>query len=433
LLNLKFEAPLVGEHTQLSNGVNLLAVCLPHSRRQVLYSQLAVGSRFETPFSNGLSHFLEHMMFRGTPSHPTAHDVALVFERWGGILAASTAADIGDWWVGVPAVNFERILRPFGEVLTAPLFNGIEVERGIVREEILETLDESGNCVEPADLVRQLVFGDHPLGMPITGSVQQVESFTESQLREHHRQFYSGGAFTTISVGPLPPDRVIEQLSEVFGALPSGAAPVVTPPEAQAGRRFKYVSHRSSQSRVCVAFRAPASFSTEEPAMDLLMRVLDDGMATRLYHRICDQLGLCYDVSGDYEAYLDAGLVELSAETGHERAAEVLRELLTLAQQLKQELVPSDELERCQLRFRWQMESALDSPGELAEYLALESRSPRPRTPSERIQMISELTPNDVQRVAQRWFTPDNLSVVVVGAQSKPNQRRLQALVDAFF
>jgi predicted Zn-dependent peptidase len=226
---------------------------------------------------------------------------------------------------------------------------------------------------------------------------------------------------------------VIEQLSEVFGALPSGAAPVVTPPEAQAGRRFKYVSHRSSQSRACVAFRAPASFSTEEPAMDLLMRVLDDGMATRLYHRICDQLGLCYDVSGDYEAYLDAGLVELSAETGHERAAEVLRELLTLAQQLKQELVPSDELERCQLRFRWQMESALDSPGELAEYLALESRSPRPRTPSERIQMISELTPNDVQRVAQRWFTPDNLSVVVVGAQSKPNQRRLQALVDAFF
>lgn len=430
--NWRLSAGLAGEHTRLGNGVNLLAVQLPNARRQVLYSLLAVGSRFETPANNGLSHFLEHMMFRGTPSNPTSHDVALVFERWGGMLAASTAADIGDWCVGVPAENFEHILQPFGEVLTAPLFGGIEVERGIVREEILETLDDAGNCVDPADLSRLLTFGGHPLGMPITGTVQHVEAFTEAQLRAHHAQFYSGGAFTTVSVGPLPPQQVLTQLEAIFRQLPSGAAPVVAPPPAQTARRFQMVSHRGSQTQVRVAFRAPGCFSDEEPAMDLLMRILDDGMATRLYHRICDQLGLCYDVSGDYECYLDAGLVELSAETGHERAGEVLQELLGLVSQLKREPVSRDELARGQSRFRWQMEAAQDSPGELAEYLALESRSASPRSAADRIEQITSLTADDLQRVANRWFVPEHLNVVVVGTQPKSAQRKLAALVDAF-
>lgn len=432
MVKFRFNAPLSAEHAELPNGANLLAVCLPNARRQVLYTQLAVGSRFETSATNGLSHFLEHMMFRGTPNHPTAHDVALVFEQWGGILAASTAADLGDWCVGVPAANFDHVLAPFGEVLTSPLFNGIEVERGIVREEILETLDEAGNCVEPSDLIRALVFGEHPLGMPITGSVQQVEAFTEAQLREHHRRFYSASTMTTVSVGPLPTEQVLAKLQKVFEGMPKGEVPVVAPPPAQTGRRFQFVSHRASQTQVRVAFRAPASFSSEEPAMDLLMRILDDGMATRLYHRICDQLGLCYDVSGDYESYLDAGLVELSAETGHERAAEVLSELLKLIQQLKHDAVPQTELERCQSRYRWQMDGAFESPGDLAEYLALESRGQTPRTPTERVEIMTALTADDVQRVAQRWFTPDNLNVVIVGVQSKASQRRLKAIIDAF-
>lgn len=430
--NWQLGAGISAEHTRLTNGVNLLAVRLPNTRRQVLYAQLAVGSRFETAATNGLSHFLEHMMFRGTPTFPTSHDVALVFEQWGGMLAASTAADVGDWCVGVPAGNFEHILRPFGEVLTSPLFRGIEVERGIVREEILETLDESGNCVEPEDLIRQVTFGSHALGMPITGSVKQVESFTEAQLRQHHAQFYAGGAFTAVTVGSLPTGQVLSQLESVFGALPRGQAPSAAPPPEQTERRFQVVSHRASQTQVRVAFRAPGCFSSEEPAMDLLMRILDDGMATRLYHRICDQLGLCYDVSGDYESYLDAGLIELSAETGHERTGAVLDELLKLIQHLKQEPIPQDELLRAQSRFRWQMEAALDSPGELAEYLALESRSENPRTPAERIAQITSLTSEDLQRVAQRWFRAENLNVVIIGNQSKAAQRKLQALVDAF-
>jgi predicted Zn-dependent peptidase len=416
----------------LANGTRLFALQLPQARRQVLYAQLAVGSRYEDASTNGLSHFLEHMVFRGTKGYPTAHDVALVFERFGGMLAASTAADVGDFCVGVPAANFEHIVEPFGNVLHYPLFNGIDAERGIVREEILETLDESGNCIDPPDLMRMLAFGDHPLGLPIAGTVSQLDRFDERQLRAHHQRFYVGAGMTVVSVGPLPPEQVLAKLETVFARTPSGERPTSTQPAPQTERRMLFVPNRSSQTQVRVGFRAPACFSGDESAMELLMRILDDGMATRLYHRICDQLGLCYDVAGNYESYLDGGLVELSAETGHSRAPEVLHELLGLMTQLKETAVPPDELRRCQQRFQWQMEAALDNPGELSEYIATESRAQPMRSPQERIEQLSRITAADLQRVAREWFTPQHLNVVVVGTQPKAAQRRLRDIVNGY-
>lgn len=418
--------------SELGNGTQLLAVQLPHARRQVLYAQLVIGSRFEAPEVSGLSHFLEHMLFRGVPSHPSSHALALAFERWGGTLAASTAADLGDLSVGVPAANFEHILAPFVEVFTSPLMRDIEVERGIVREEILETLDETGACVDAAELMRALVFAEHPLGLPIAGTVSHLERFDEALLRAHHRQFYVGAGTTVVSAGPLPPERVLRLFESAFAGVAAGEQPDTSPPPAQTQRRMQFVPHRSSQTELEVGFRAPGCYHRDEPAMELLMRVLDDGMATRLYHRICDERGLCYDVSGSYESYTDCGLIELSAETGHERAAEVLEELLKLVNTLKNERVPDEELERAKQRFGWQMDAALESPGDLAEYLAAESRAPRPRSPEQRVQEIREVSAEDVQRVANEWFAPQHLNVVVVGTHGRASMKKLKALVDQF-
>ena len=228
--------------SELRNGTQLLAVQLPHARRQVLYAQLVIGSRFEAPEVSGLSHFLEHMLFRGVPSHPSSHALALAFERWGGTLAASTAADLGDLSVGVPAANFEHILAPFVEVFTSPLMRDIEVERGIVREEILETLDETGACVDAAELMRALVFAEHPLGLPIAGTVSHLERFDEALLQAHHRQFYVGAGTTVVSAGPLPPERVLRLFESAFAGVAAGEQPDTSPPPAQTQRRMQFAA-----------------------------------------------------------------------------------------------------------------------------------------------------------------------------------------------
>src|SRR5690606_32667899 len=213
------------------------------------------------------------------------------------------------------------------------------------------TLDETGACVDAAELMRALVFAEHPLGLPIAGTVSHLERFDEALLRAHHRQFYVGAGTTVVSVGPLPPEQVLRLFESAFAGVAAGKQPRTPPPPAQMQRRMQFVPHRSSQSELEVGFRAPGCYHRDEPAMELLMRVLDDGMATRLYHRICDERGLCYDVSGSYESYTDCGLIELSAETGHERAAEALEELLKLVNTLKNERVPDEELERAKQRF----------------------------------------------------------------------------------
>ncbi len=416
----------------LANGMRVMALHMPNTHRQVLQARVLVGSRFEPPEQNGISHFLEHMLYRGTASFPSAHAQSLAFERWGGTLMASTATDTGELSIAVPPENLGQILGPFAEVFTQPLLAEIEVERGIVTEEILETLDDRGACVDPNDLIRALVFEQHPLGMPITGTLKLLSSFDEPMLRKHHRDFYTANGTIVISAGPLDPELGLRWLEQTFAHVEAGTLPYSEPPAVQQKRRFKYVPHSSSQTQLRVAFRGPACDDPGEPAMQVLLRLLDDGMATRLYHRVCDQKGLCYDVSAGFESYADAGLVELAAETGHERIPAVLSELLAIVNELRSTLAPQDELTRVKQRYRWQLDYLLDDVAESAEYFALEAQARTERTLAERFEQIQSVTAEAVHEAALRWLTPEHLNVVAVGTLNKQQLKRVNEQLERF-
>src|SRR6187431_2504677 len=137
----------------LPNGLTLVAVRMPHMHRSVLEAQIRIGSRFESLEDNGISHFLEHMLYRGTPNYPSAHEQALAFETLGGTLQAATAKDFGSLQIAMPPERFSDVLPLLSEVYQQPLMGGIEIERGIVHEEILESLDEGGNLIDADDLL----------------------------------------------------------------------------------------------------------------------------------------------------------------------------------------------------------------------------------------------------------------------------------------
>src|SRR6185369_13374086 len=139
----------------------------------------------------GISHFLEHMVFRGTDSMPTAHDQALAFERLGATLYAATHVDHGVMSVAVPPRNLDRVLALLGEVTIAPRFTELEIERGIVREEILEDLDDDGRDVDADNLSRALLYDRHPLGFTITGGIESLDRFDHKMLRAHHARHYT--------------------------------------------------------------------------------------------------------------------------------------------------------------------------------------------------------------------------------------------------
>ena len=175
----------------LSNGLRVVVASQPHLHRAHVGLWARVGSRFETLENNGISHFLEHMIYRGTRRVPSAHEVNLAFERLGGSLFASTQVDHGIFSLSLPPDSIDDASSLFGEVLSKPAFLDIDIERGIVLEEILEDLDDEGNEVDADNLSRTLIYPEHPLGFTITGGEKRVRAFDEAGLRAHHARHYT--------------------------------------------------------------------------------------------------------------------------------------------------------------------------------------------------------------------------------------------------
>jgi predicted Zn-dependent peptidase len=408
--------------------VRVAIVPLPAVHQTVLTAHITVGSRFERPADNGLSHFLEHMLFRGTPRLPSADAQALAFDDLGCSLEASTSADCGTLSVSGPPESFYDVVPLFGEVFQSPIFDAIEVERGIVREEILEDLDERGRLVDPDALLAAVAFDGHPLGQPVTGTLKHIERFDREALDAHHARHYNGASTVIAVAGPVDPGAVLAALEDAFGGVAPGAPPSQAPPPLPAGPRFRHIRHADSQTRLRVGFLGPGATDRDEVIVQLVLRLLDDGMSTRLYRRLCEERGLCYDVSAEYAAFQDAGLLSVAADSAHEHAPEVLSELLGVIRRLREEGPQPGELARAQRRYVWGLRELLDDAGGMAEYHALQLWLDRAASLSDRATRIQSVTEADVRRVCARLFAPEALAVVAVGDGSRPRRAALEAL-----
>jgi predicted Zn-dependent peptidase len=421
------------EH-RLSNGLRAVLVPRPGLHQASVALFLRVGSRFETSKTNGVSHFLEHMLYRGTPALPNAHAQALAFEGLGGTLYAATAADHGLMTLTLPPETLLEALPLLGDVVQRPLFSSIEVERRIVHEEILEDLDDDGRQVGADNLVRGLLYDDHPLGFPITGSLATLASFDEPSLRAHHARHYVATNAVLAVAGALP-EGLVPALERALGPLPAGArAPATPPPPPPAGRpgRFRYVESDGSQTDLRVAFRAVGEHDRREPAAEVLLRLVDDGMSTRLYERLCDDKGLCYDVSASYEAYEDDGVFDLAAETQHARAPEVMRELLALCAQLAEHGPTDAELDKVRKRAAWGTRAMLDDAEALASFYGLARLAGIAPDPAARCDELLAVTRDEVRAVAEHVFRPERLAAVAVGVLNKADRARVERAVRTF-
>jgi len=417
----------------LPNGLTLVLVPQPAVHRAVAALYLRTGSRFETPDNNGISHFLEHMVFRGTPTLKSAHAQALAFERLGGTLYAATYVDHGVMSVSVPPRNFEQVIGLLGEVTTSPLFSDLEIERGIVREEILEDLDDDGRVIDADNLARAMMYEEHPLGYRITGGLETLARFDERMLQTHHARHYTTANAVLCLAGKIDEAACVKAVERAFGGMPRGTRVAATPPmNGQKKPRFSFVENQSSQTELRVAFRAVSERDRAEPSVEMLLRVLDDGMSTRLYERICDRLGLCYDVSGMFEAYEDDGVVDIAAGAAHERATVVLKEVFALVEDLAAHGPTDEELEKAKNRHLWSVEAMLDDADAMASFYGLAALAGIARTPVARHEELASVTRAEVREAAQRIFRPDRMSVVAVGLLSRAEENRMERAVKGF-
>ncbi len=417
----------------LPNGLRTVVLPRPPLHRAHVALYVRIGSRFETEATNGLSHFLEHMLYRGTARLKSAHEVNLAFERLGGYLYAATHSDFGVFSMTLPPESLDEACALFSEVLTDPAFYDIELEKDIVCEEILEDLDDEGRQIDADNLSRALIYPRHPLGFAITGDEARVRSFDVATLRAHHAAHYTAGNSVLAFSGAVSPDRALRLAERHFSAMAAGPRVVpLSPAHTQKKPRLKIVENMSSQTELRVCFRAFSEASPWRPGTDMLMRVLDDGMSTRLYHRICDSQGLCYDVGASFDGYEDDGIIDFAAGTQHSRAIQVTREILALMGELAERGPSEAELVKARRRNQWDVEAMLDSPDELASFYAGGYLFDRFETPEERLAKNAAVTSDQIRDLVREVARPERLNVLAVGLLAGDQGKRLGEIVKGY-
>ncbi len=416
-------ADLKLHESKLANGARVVVVPQPTLHRVALGVFVGVGSRYETPETNGISHFLEHMLYRGSARHPTAHALNLAYERLGGTLYAATHADHTYLAITTPTRHAEEACMLLGESMRAPKLSAIDVERRIVREEILEDLDEDGRQVDVDNVTRALAFGDHPLGWTITGPLDSVDRWDEPTLRAHLARHYVGANTVVVLAGAIEPDEGARIAKRAFGKLAAGerAEPLPFAPTQKSVRR-KHVPSPGSQTDLRLSFVTPGEKSPMAPAIELLLRVIDDGMSTRLYHRLVDEGGLVYDCEATWEPFEDCGAFDLGAEVQHPRLGEVVDACVELARELAAHGPTLAELEKARERHHFGVEAMLDDAEGIAESAGGAVFFGRPRVPADWARRFDGLDRDALARAARAIFRADRANLVTVG--TLPNQAR---------
>jgi predicted Zn-dependent peptidase len=417
----------------LPHGLQVVTIQRPHLHRSVVSTYVDVGSRNETPSTNGLSHFLEHMLFRGTTRYPSAFALNDAIERLGGTLAAATHGDYTLFDMGVPPEAVESACALLGSIFTKPVFSQIDAEKGIVREEILETLDDD-LCEANADnLSRMQVFGNHPLGYPITGTLANIERFRERDLRVHLARYYRGGNMVVSVCSPLPHRTVQRAIERGFAELPAGhAIPARAAMVTQQRARIRMHQIAGAQTIVRLAFPTPGSDSPIARAVEVLMRVLDDGMSTRLHRRICDELGLAYEVSAGAELFRDVGVMDVASSVAHGSVGRLTSEVLAMLGDLATDGPSRTELQKAQHRFAFDLAAMDDDPRGLADYYATGALWGRVHDIAHRRREVLALTTDDLRRAARLVFTPSRVNITTVGSGSREVRRGIDAALRSF-
>ncbi|HEU4728467.1 MAG TPA: pitrilysin family protein [Kofleriaceae bacterium] len=420
------------ETTRLDNGLAVTTVALPHLHTAVCALFVKVGARFERPEDNGLSHFTEHMLFRGTERYPSSLLLNTAVERLGSTLHAETGRDYTLFQLALDPLLIAPAIEMLGELLARPRFSDIELERQLILEEINEDYDEQGVEINADDIARGLMFEDHPLGQRIIGPRSNVERFSIDDVRRHFETFYGARNAHLCVAGPVEHGAVVAAAARALSALPAGArAEVPAAPPPLTGPRLRHVADAGSQTSLAVLFRALPELDPAYVALVALLRVLDDGMSTRLHYTLADQKGLAYSIHAAIEPLADTALFEITGATANAKVPALVRELLALLDGLRRGEVSRDDLDKARVRYRYETLASIDDAAAMAGWFGGTALYYPPPTLSERLSAMDRVGVDDVVRIAEAVLSPSHLVLAAVGTLSRARLGELrQAVTD---
>jgi predicted Zn-dependent peptidase len=402
---------------RLDNGLRILTAPMESAQSVTCAIMLAAGSRYETPDTNGIAHFAEHMFFKGTERRPTARDISKEIDAIGGEFNAFTGKEYTGYYVKCAAESRDVALDVLVDMLRYSKFDPDEIERekGVIVEEMNMYYDTPRDFI--GGVYEELLYDDQPLGWDIIGRKETIRGATRDTFNSYVDHWYKPSRMV-VGVGGKIGDGLHERVQELLGDMPkaeTGAPePVRLSPNGQA--QVKVHTKASDQAHICLGVH---SYPLEHPdryVLQVLATILGGGMSSRLFTEVRERRGLAYYVYGLNHSYTDAGSLYAQAGVDINRIDDAVTTVAGELQQIADEAVPQDELEKAKSfakgRFVLQLET---SQGLIMFGLRREVLETRTPDPEEVLAELDKVTGEDVARVAQDVIKRGGLNLAVIG------------------
>jgi predicted Zn-dependent peptidase len=398
----------------LDSGLRLITERMPQVRSVTIGVWLTRGSRHETDERSGIAHFVEHMLFKGTATR-SAEDIAQAIDSIGGQLDAFTAKEYASYYIKVLDEHVPLAVDLLSDIVMRPAFvpEEIEREKKVILEEIKMVEDTPDDLVH--ELFTQHFWEGHPLGRPILGSKETVESFTEGSLRAYFREAYVAPNMIVSAAGNLEHAAVRDLVVRAFADLPaSGASLKEQPPKVvpQVITRTKDLE----QSHVCMGTDSFPQRHDDRYVSYILNTILGGSMSSRLFQNVREKRGLAYSVFSGLSAYRDAGNITIYAGCAAEAVEEVIDLCVEELRVMKRDQMPVAELTRAKDHLKGSLMLSLENTASRMSHLARqEIYFDRHFGLDETLAGVQRVTVADVQRVASELFANGSLAATVLG------------------
>jgi len=404
--------------TVLDNDIRVISEEIGHVRSISIGAWVEGGSRRENLLTSGTAHFIEHMLFKGT-ARRSAFDIASAVDSVGGVMNAATGKELTSFYIKIPDYHLEMAVDLLADIFTGSRFAEEEIvrERSVILQEIRMVEDTPDDHIH--DFFDGMFWKGHPLGLPILGTKERVESFSRDDLFRFFQSHYGGGNLVLTAAGNLRHSRFTELVRKSFGSLAgtSLCGPVEVP-AAVPGRAV--LRKELEQAHLIIGAPAPSAVSPERHAAFLLNAVLGGSMSSRLFQEIREKRGLAYDIGSYLVPYRDAGMFGVYVGTDGARVREVLGLIREGLERSCAELLTEKELQSAKELLKGNFLLGMESTDNRMTALAKnEIYFGRQMTPEEIVGRIDAVGREEIRSLAGRMFQPDAMTVAALGPVSE--------------
>lgn len=408
----------------LKNGLRVITIPMKDNPTVTFSVMVEAGSKYETKEINGLSHFLEHMCFKGTTKRPKAIDISRELDNVGAQYSAFTSQEYTGYYAKADYKHLNLLLDVVSDLYLNPVFEDkeIEKEKGVIIEEINMYEDLPHRKVQ--EIFMRLLYGDQPAGWDIAGTKENIKNMKRNDFLDYRQKHYVPSATTVVVAGKFDEKKMLDSIQKIWnGAFSGKKKGKIKTFESQEKPQILLQHKDIDQTHIVLGVRSFNAYSKNNPAVKVLTTVLSGGMSSRLFQKLRDEMGICYYVQAENDTYTDHGVLQVSAGLDNKRVKEGIGAILAEFRKLKTEDIFADELDKVKQQIQGNLYLGLETSDSFAEYYGYQEVLNKPiKTPEQIITEIQTITAEDVKKIANKIFQDKNLNLAAIGRFKDKNE-----------